>query len=419
MTVLATTMGCAFLIVLASVGFGLQKSAVNEIEKQQILTEISVAGKEKDGKKEAKVGPSEIQNISNVDGVKAVVHRIFIGTDNPETSPAITFKNRKSNDIRPFLTDMKEETKADLTLEKGRLPKSPDEIVVGYHFGKTLLTEKEKAAYLKHIQNPDTEDSYQDPKGFTGNLLNQTVSLDVVKMINGKKETKTYPFKIVGIAKKPSLEYVMDTNILISDKNQPAFEAFTGEKKTKFDELNAYASSIDQVEDISNTLKEKGYLVDSISERVKGMNVFFNVFKIGLIFVGTIAVLIASIGIFNTMTMAVTERTQEIGIMKAIGAQPKIIKRIFLMESAWIGILGSVIGIFISYGISMAANQIIPMILSSTAGSKGFEMTFSYIPPSLVLISAVISIGVAILSGMRPAAKATRINVLSALRREM
>ncbi|WP_249661852.1 ABC transporter permease, partial [Lysinibacillus fusiformis] len=75
------------------------------------------------------------------------------------------------------------------------------------------------------------------------------------------------------------------------------------------------------------------------------MNVFFLVLKIGLIFVGTIAVLIASIGIFNTMTMAVTERTREIGVLKAIGASPKLIQRLFLMESTFIGILGTLIAV--------------------------------------------------------------------------
>ena len=66
--------------------------------------------------------------------------------------------------------------------------------------------------------------------------------------------------------------------------------------------------------------------------------------------------LIASIGIFNTMTMAVTERTREIGVLKAIGASPKLIQRLFLMESTFIGIFGTLIAVVISYAISFAAN---------------------------------------------------------------
>ncbi|VEH80975.1 acetoin transport system substrate binding protein YtrF [Bacillus licheniformis] len=146
-------------------------------------------------------------------------------------------------------------------------------------------------------------------------------------------------------------------------------------------------------------------------------------FKIGLIFVGVIAVFISAIGIFNTMTMAVTERTQEIGIMKAIGASPNVIRKMFLLESAYIGILGSVLGIIISYGVSFLVNKIIPVILSSVsegeASAAELSITFSHIPVSLVLIATLISAGVAILSGLNPAIKATRTNVLTALRREL
>lgn len=159
----------------------------------------------------------------------------------------------------------------------------------------------------------------------------------------------------------------------------------------------------------------------SVTTQLQGVNTFFMVFKIGLIFVGCIAVIISAIGIFNTMTMAVTERTQEIGIMKAIGANPSIIRRMFLMESAYIGILGSVIGIIISYGVSYIVNLAVPVILESTRpGAAGeLDYTFSYIPLSLVIIATVISAGVAVISGLNPARKATKTNVLTALRREL
>lgn len=72
-----------------------------------------------------------------------------------------------------------------------------------------------------------------------------------------------------------------------------------------------------------------GYSTYSAQNELKQINVIFLIIKIGLITVGTVAVLIASIGIFNTMTMAVTERAQDIGIMKAIGAHPGVIKKSF------------------------------------------------------------------------------------------
>lgn len=128
---------------------------------------------------------------------------------------------------------------------------------------------------------------------------------------------------------------------------------------------SVYADKFDNVGALTDKLTDDGYQVISVTNQLEGMDMFFTVFKIGLMFVGCIAVIISAIGIFNTMTMAVTERTQEIGIMKAIGANPSIIKRMFLMESAYIGVIGSIIGIIISYIVSFAVNLIIPAILSS------------------------------------------------------
>jgi acetoin utilization transport system permease protein len=153
---------------------------------------------------------------------------------------------------------------------------------------------------------------------------------------------------------------------------------------------------------------------------VQQINVFFLIMKIGLIFVGAIAVLIASIGIFNTMTMAVTERAQDIGIMKAIGAHPSVIKRIFLLESAMIGIIGAVFGTVVAYGISVAVNAGLPALVSMAMGEtlpEGFR--FSIIPAYLALLACSISLAVAMLSGYRPAKRATAIDVLSALRRDI
>lgn len=83
--------------------------------------------------------------------------------------------------------------------------------------------------------------------------------------------------------------------------------------------------------------------------------------------------------------MAVTERTQEIGIMKAIGASPSIIRRMFLMESAYIGILGSVIGIIISYGVSFAVNLAVPVILKAVGETPELKI---FIIPSPISRSA-------------------------------
>lgn len=104
------------------------------------------------------------------------------------------------------------------------------------------------------------------------------------------------------------------------------------------------------------------------------------------------------------MTMAVTERAPDIGIMKAIGANPKTIKQIFLLESSYIGIIGAFIGTIVAYVISIVVNIALPMILEMAFSQETPEgLQFSAIPWSLVVIAVTICLVVTILSGTGPA----------------
>ena len=78
--------------------------------------------------------------------------------------------------------------------------------------------------------------------------------------------------------------------------------------KITYDEVKIYAKNMEAVQSISDQLKEKNYASYSVVNELKEVNMVFMIAKAGLIFIGTIAILIASIGIYNTMTMAVTER---------------------------------------------------------------------------------------------------------------
>ncbi|MED1016554.1 ABC transporter permease [Bacillus atrophaeus] len=415
MTVLATTMACAFLIVLSSVGFGIQKTITDMTMSQQIVTKIAVYGKD-DGKA---VKKSDLEKFKHA---KAVVER----TQVYEPVKA-KLNNRTNENMSLTLTNMNDELKSNMELDKGRVAKSENEIVVGYDFAKNLWTEKESKDFEKQInENNGNNADLKEPKGYTKDILNQTIELNVSKVDEktGKTSEKTYDFKVVGITKKPKNDWMADSSVFVSDAFKGEFSKFldlSKDSKSIEKSVSVYADKFDNVEQLTNDLTDAGYNVMSVTTQLQGVNTFFMVFKIGLIFVGCIAVIISAIGIFNTMTMAVTERTQEIGIMKAIGANPSIIRRMFLMESAYIGILGSVIGIIISYGVSYIVNLAVPVILESTgAGAAGeLDYTFSYIPLSLVIIATVISAGVAVISGLNPARKATKTNVLTALRREL
>ena len=392
-TILATTMGCAFLIVLASIAFGLQGSLKDEILSDSSVTKIEVYNSD-----EKDIDQKAIKAIPNVQALVDTTHF------NEALTTYVKFENRSG-------------------FSEVTYPTKENEIVVGYNLGQNLVTKEEK-------QNAKEELDEQEKSkiGYHQSLLGKTISISF-KPENSKKHTKTRKYKVVGIGEKPSKEWDMDSSIQLSDTMKSEILKdynIIAEQKMKEQDFYyvsyyAYATDIEAVKGILKALKAMDLSVYSVTEQLEQLNVFFLALKVGLIFVGTIAVLIASIGIFNTMTMAVTERTREIGVMKAIGAGPKLIQRLFVMESAYIGILGTAIAIIISYIISFLANFALPKILEAVMPDSGIEdaaIRFSTIPWELVVIASLISVGVAIMSGWRPARKATKIDVIQALHQD-
>lgn len=417
MTVLAATMGCAFLIVLASVGFGLQDSLRNEILSDEKVTKIQVHGNDQ-------FTEAQINEIKSIDHVETVLETITVNA-----SAQSIFEDRDTqSDL--YVANMHDFEQVNGKLAEGKYPTKPNEIVVGYHFAQTLVNDAERKIIEEKNKKAELEGTFYNgsEEGYKDSLIGKEIELSLMPHTDGAKETEKMKYTIVGVMKKPSYDWMINNSIYMDTEQKPMLAtklAATGHVKEDemfYSEFNIFADSMENVKPILDKLKDKGYSVYSITEQLDQMNVFFLVLKIGLIFVGTIAVLIASIGIFNTMTMAVTERTREIGVLKAIGASPKLIQRLFLMESTFIGIIGTLIAVAISYVISFAANAALPLILEAATGEDAFsknDITFSLIPWQLVLIASAISIGVAMISGYRPARKATKIDVIQALRQEL
>lgn len=406
MTVLAATMGTAFLIVLASVGFGLHETIRGEILSNRLVTQIEVYSSEMDEEK--------VIELKKRGHVKAVVFRQNIGTEQQSSIGNFTGNNPL------IVTDFKEEEKANFELQEGRLPERVNEVIVGSNFADYLLNQPD--------ENQDGEFTTYDGK-LIGEQFSYQISNNEGEMIEEKML-----LTIVGIGKKPAKDWEQDQKIYADTSIIPKLEKIyythvdkpadehSDAQQLFYGNVNVYADKLENVKAISTALKDDGYSVYSISDELDQLDVFFLALKAGLVFVGTIAILISSIGIFNTMTMAVTERTREIGVMKAIGADPKLIQRLFLMESAWIGIVGTVLAVVISYGVSIVSNYVLPIIVTAALGEEDFgdmTVTFSVIPWQLVVIASIISIGVAMISGWRPARKATKIDVINALRQEL
>ena len=141
---------------------------------------------------------------------------------------------------------------------------------------------------------------------------------------------------------------------------------------------------------------------------------------------GFISLFVAAIGITNTMIMSIYERTREIGVMKVLGCKLGNIRAIFLLEAGLIGFMGGVIGILISCGISWALNYIsaggmsggLMNLLGGGYYYGGAEVGISIIPPWLIVASLVFSTLVGLVSGFGPANRAVKISALEAIKHE-
>ncbi len=193
------------------------------------------------------------------------------------------------------------------------------------------------------------------------------------------------------------------------------YSMMTADGPVKIAQFKATAKDRDSVASISTALVKQGYQVDSLLDTLDQAKTIFGWVTAGLAIFGTISLIVAAIGMFNTLTIALLERTREIGIMKAIGVTDRAVQQIFLAEASMIGFLGGVAGI----GIGLGVDKSLSITLNQLA--KYFDGTvidvFQY--PRFFLLSMMLyPIILALLTGLYPAIRAAKLNPLTALRYE-
>ncbi len=189
----------------------------------------------------------------------------------------------------------------------------------------------------------------------------------------------------------------------------------TNTKEATYDTVYVKASSVDTVETVEQAIKDMGYQTSSMASMRDEINKQMQTVQLVLGGIGGVSMLVAALGITNTMVMSIYERTKEIGIMKVLGCKLSNIRTIFLGEAGLIGFGGGIAGVGLSYLISYILN----MILSGSMGYYGGgESNLSVIPLWLVGLGMTFAVGVGLVSGFYPANRAVKISAIEAIRRE-
>jgi hypothetical protein len=188
------------------------------------------------------------------------------------------------------------------------------------------------------------------------------------------------------------------------------------------DESEGYDSAVVRVNDpvdlteVRRRITELGFGSFSIVDELDQIRTVFLIIDSVLGLLGGISLLVASFGIANTMIMSILERTREIGIMKAIGAEDREIKLIFFVEAAVIGVSGGILGTILAWGLDGIANRLAYRFILKPQGASFVD--FFSLPPYLSLGAIAFALVVSILAALYPAARAARIDPVRALRHD-
>ena len=167
----------------------------------------------------------------------------------------------------------------------------------------------------------------------------------------------------------------------------------------------------DNVEDVMKSIQDMGFFANSNKELIDSAQKSLQIVELVLGGIGMVAFLVAAIGIANTMMMSTYERTKEIGVMKVLGCDMRDIQKLFLAEAGFIGLIGGIVGLLLSCGVSSLINHF-------SAGMEGIGGNISVIPWWLALAAVAFSTLMGMVAGYFPARRAMKLSPLAAIHTE-
>jgi putative ABC transport system permease protein len=183
----------------------------------------------------------------------------------------------------------------------------------------------------------------------------------------------------------------------------------------EYERIQVRVDTNENLPTVERELIEAGYRVTALSKTVEQASKIFQGIQVVLATFGGIALLVSAIGMFNTMTVTLLERTKEIGIMRTIGASPNDVKYLFVSESVVVGFMGGVTGTAMGVTFGVTVN----IFLNIVAGQFGGQaVTLFSFPFNFLAFIILFSAGVGYLTGIFPAKRAAKLNPLDAIRYE-
>lgn len=380
LTILGMGVGTGAVVVLVGLGFGLQKIILEQIVFGETLLSLGVSS----------TGAQNLKlTVDTVDTFKKFPE-VLDASPLARFPALVTYKGLTGNVFiqgvePPYLRY------AGVAVSEG-----------------TVFTEEDAADTSTIMLSPAVLKLFgiEDAESFVG----QKVSFRLlVPADDGSGNVNEVPidkeYTVRGITKE---EGVLNAMMMIAElRNHVGIE--------EYERIQVRVNSNENLPIVEARLIEQGYRVSALSKTVEQASKIFQGIQAVLATFGGIALLVSAIGMFNTMTVTLLERTKEIGIMRTIGASPNDVKYLFVSESVVVGFMGGLTGILMGVTLGLTINLFLN-IVAGQFGGKSVNL-FSF-PLGFLLFIAVFSAAVGYLTGVFPARRASTLNPLDAIKYE-
>ncbi len=419
LTMLGVLIGTTSIVVMVSLGIGLQEAqkamyaqwgSMNEITVNQSYRGYLPEGEDAQTQAVA-LNDEAIQAFREMEGVTAVVPMVQISADNATCG-------KLQGWLQVYGIDPASMETLHMEVQTGRLLEATDHnaLVIGGMLGDSFYDPNGNG---DGFSGEESWEEYQN-RVYEKSLgmLHQKITAEFRN--SETEKSKKLTFQVVGILPKDdnSNSYNAYAPLDVMQKIQKMMLT-SADKKQKnrdmYNQITIQTSDVSYTKSICQTLRDQGYNVYSIAESLEGVEDSMLVFQLALGGIGAITLLVAAIGIINTMVMSIYERTKEIAIMKVIGATFTDIRLLFLAEAGMIGFFGGVLGLGFSYTLSFIINQLSGDYMGNYMGT-GEALHISLIPWWLALFAIAFSIMIGLLAGVYPANRAVKLSPIEAMR---
>lgn len=429
LTVLGVVIGTTSIVVMVSLGIGLKESVIGQLEDYASLTNIEVTPMNNYDSSNSKKKPTDgLLSDATIEEFKQLEHVVDVS---PQLSTSIIIKAGQYS-LYTDLVGLTQKTLKEkkLEFEWGDLPTSDKEIsfIIGNTIPMQMYIEK-SGVYPYYDQGKIPDVDFENDKIaviYDTEAYNSAGTKDA----SGKviKKPKKYIANISGLLVGGTEKWTRDSYRIYCDLDaliyqlklmyrtkpipgQPTTKKGKPYKEIYYSQLNIEVDDMENVSDVTQVITDMGYYASNDAEWIQSEMKQMNSIQMVLGAIGAVSLLVAAIGITNTMMMSIYERTKEIGVMKVLGCDMRNIQEMFLIEAGFIGFLGGMVGVAFSYGLSALINHF------SVGNSMGIE-NISRIPLWLPLPSIGFAILIGMVAGFFPSLRAMKLSPLAAIHSE-